>query len=1085
MRLRRSLTPSGSRPVVSRPLAVLATAALAGGLAPAVLGPAAPARAAAADVQITEYEYNGSEFAEITNVGDAAADLTGWSFDDNSRTPGSFAIGSIGTLAAGESALITEVSADAFRTEWDLPARIKIAGSNNQNLGRSDEINIYDAANNLVDRLTYNDQAVPAQGPRTDVASAWAPNKAALASPTPTGWTLSTLNDAEGSWKSVGGFFGSPGTSTLGGNPPGKPTAGTTPPPALPSVRLNEVESNGDVVGDWVELINTGTTPVAIGGWQLRDNGATNPSVVIPANTTLAPGQISAFYTEFPPPGFGLGVDDSVTLLLADGTTVVDTYAWTTHAATTYGRCPDGSGEWRTTTTPTRGTANACSPIRLNEVESAPAAGAADQSEWVELVNLSGAPVDVAGWQVTRTAGPALAALPAGSAVPANGYLVVEAPEGLASAETIGLNDATGKVIDSVAYTADSTQTLGRCQDGVGAFATTARPTRGAVNVCAGLATKPWPGSQLVRTVDPIGTFGQDASGAVFDPADPSVLWIAQNKAGTLVKMIESGDGYVPAPGYSPGRTPRYADGTGNPDTEGITIGPDGAVYLAAERNNASSGISRNTVLRYNPETSMNATDEWNLNALLPPVGANLGLEGVTFIPDSVLTAGGLVDSSTGKAYRPSDYPAHGSGLYVVGVEGTGKLYFFALDQTSAVQEQAHLIATADPQLLTNAGPASVMDVTWDPERQRLWALCDDSCNGKFSLLSLTDGTFKVAEAYDRPVGMANLNNEGLAIAPRSRCDNGFKRVVWTDDGDTDGYSLRAGTITCDPIIAPSITTQPVDASVMDERTATFTVDAAGTAPLVVRWEQQAPKATTWTTVPGATSTTLTVVGKANLNGYRYRAVVSNEKGSATSQAATLSVSRLLRAPAGFKAVRGDGQVTLSWSAPSLANNPGAPTGYVVTRLDSLTATTGTSECLVPAGAPLTCTVTGLTNGRAYAFTVAAVNAAGAGRTALVKASPIRPVTFVAQPESVSVKAGTVFSLRASVDGDPAPSLRWQVSSDGGTTWRNAGGAVTGLASTFSEKANAARSGWVYRLKVSQPGGATSYSEVVTVTVTR
>ena len=33
-----------------------------------------------------------------------------------------------------------------------------------------------------------------------------------------------------------------------------------------PTVRFNEVESNGDPVGDWVELLNTGATPVDISG---------------------------------------------------------------------------------------------------------------------------------------------------------------------------------------------------------------------------------------------------------------------------------------------------------------------------------------------------------------------------------------------------------------------------------------------------------------------------------------------------------------------------------------------------------------------------------------------------------------------------------------------------------------------------------------------------------------------------------------------------------------------------------------------------------------------------------------------------
>ena len=59
--------------------------------------------------------------------------------------------------------------------------------------------------------------------------------------------------------------------------------------------------------------------------------------------------------------GFGLGQPDSVRLYDPTGT-LIETYSWTTHATTTYGRCPDGSGPIVTTAAPTKGTANACLP---------------------------------------------------------------------------------------------------------------------------------------------------------------------------------------------------------------------------------------------------------------------------------------------------------------------------------------------------------------------------------------------------------------------------------------------------------------------------------------------------------------------------------------------------------------------------------------------------------------------------------------------------------------------------------------------------------------------------------------------------
>ncbi|NHA00322.1 hypothetical protein G5V59_09945 [Nocardioides sp. W3-2-3] len=99
-----------------------------------------------------------------------------------------------------------------------------------------------------------------------------------------------------------------------------------------------------------------------------------------------------------------------------------------------------------------------------------------------------------------------------------------------------GSSTRVGRLIDSYAWTAHATQTYGRCKDGVGTFVDNVAPTPGAVNSCPGLDTQAWPGSPTVRTADLAETFNQDASGLVLDPADPGVLWVAQNKAGTLNK---------------------------------------------------------------------------------------------------------------------------------------------------------------------------------------------------------------------------------------------------------------------------------------------------------------------------------------------------------------------------------------------------------------------------------------------------------------------------------------------------------------------------------------------------------------------
>lgn len=182
-------------------------------IAAGVVGLAIVSGSSLGAIRITEWMYNGAggtarEFVEITNTSGAAIDLTGWSFDDGSRTPGSFLIGSLGVIGAGQSAIICEPTEASFRTAWGLGAAIKIIGGNTNNLGRADEINIYDASNNLVDRLTYDDQTIG--GPRTQGVSGnirlanLGANAANLA-------VASVGGDVFGSYASANGDVGNPG----------------------------------------------------------------------------------------------------------------------------------------------------------------------------------------------------------------------------------------------------------------------------------------------------------------------------------------------------------------------------------------------------------------------------------------------------------------------------------------------------------------------------------------------------------------------------------------------------------------------------------------------------------------------------------------------------------------------------------------------------------------------------------------------------------------------------------------------------------------------------------------------------------
>ncbi len=174
---------------------------------------------ALAQVHITEWMYqgNGGEFIEFTNLGTEPVDFTGWSYDDDSRLPGVFSLSGFGTVAPGESVLITEnPSAADFRAAWGLADAVKVLAGYTNNLGRNDEINLFDASGALVDRLAYGDQNFPGT-PRTQNSSGTPTSLQALGAFTvePGGWVLSVSDDAYGSWFSPAGDVGNPGVFAL------------------------------------------------------------------------------------------------------------------------------------------------------------------------------------------------------------------------------------------------------------------------------------------------------------------------------------------------------------------------------------------------------------------------------------------------------------------------------------------------------------------------------------------------------------------------------------------------------------------------------------------------------------------------------------------------------------------------------------------------------------------------------------------------------------------------------------------------------------------------------------------------------
>jgi hypothetical protein len=313
---------------------------------------------------------------------------------------------------------------------------------------------------------------------------------------------------------------------------------------------------------------------------------------------------------------------------------------------------------------------------------------------------------------------------------------------------------------------------------------------------CAAAA---WPGGSAIQTVAGMSVFGTNMSGLAYEgsgSATPGVLWAVRNGPGTMHRLVWDGTMWVrdAGNGWSAGKTLRYPGGAGDPDAEGVTFtsASSGGMYVATERNNSVSGTSRNAILRFDVSgsaTTIEAVNEWNLTADLPAVGANTGIEAITWVPDAYLVARGFFDESKGRTYVPADYPDHGSGIFFVGVEANGVVYGYALDHTGNTFTRVATVPT---------GFAGVMALEFDRELNTLWAVCDNTCNGQSAVLEVGGtGRFHVIRLFDRPAGMANLNNEGFAFAAHLECVSNRKPSFWADDDQTNGHAIRGGTVPC------------------------------------------------------------------------------------------------------------------------------------------------------------------------------------------------------------------------------------------------------------------------------------------------
>ena len=279
-------------------------------------------------------------------------------------------------------------------------------------------------------------------------------------------------------------------------------------------------------------------------------------------------------------------------------------------------------------------------------------------------------------------------------------------------------------------------------------------------------------------------------------------------------------------------------------------------------------------------------------------------------------------------------------------------------------------------------------------------------------------------------------------------------------------------------LAAPVVTTNPTTQSIAAGNPVTFITAASGNPTPTVQWQVSTNGGSTFTNITGATSTTYSFTTAATQTGYEYRAVFTNSQGTATTSAATLTVTAALAAPVVTTSPTSQSIVagnTATFTAAA-SGNPTPPVQWQVSTNGGSTFTN------IPGATSTTYSFTTAATQTGYEYRAVFTNSQGTATTSAatltVTAALAAPVVTTS-PTSQSIVAGNTATFTAAASGNPTPPVQWQVSTNGGSTFANITGATS---TTYSFTTAATQTGYEYRaVFTNSQGTATTSAATLTV----
>ncbi len=327
----------------------------------------------------------------------------------------------------------------------------------------------------------------------------------------------------------------------------------------------------------------------------------------------------------------------------------------------------------------------------------------------------------------------------------------------------------------------------------------------------------------------------------------------------------------------------------------------------------------------------------------------------------------------------------------------------------------------------------------------------------------------------------AGNTTDTLKVASVTLSESGNEyRAVFTN---TAGVATStAATLAVDE--KPAVTSNPTNAIVVVGKEATFTAAASGTPAPAVQWQVSTDSGSTWTNDTadaGNTTDTLTVAGATLLeSGNEYRAVFTNTAGSAPSTAATLTVDE--KPAVTINPISTTVKAGKSATFTAAASGVPAPTvQWQVSTDEGSTWTNDTTDAGNTTGTLTIAATVGAENGHQYraVFTNVVGSVTSTAATLTVETAPL----VTTNPKSTNVLAGEAATFTSAASGNPAPTVQWQLSTDGGKTWANDTTDSGDTTDTLTVAATtAAENGHEYRAVFTNTVG-TATSEPATLTV--